>query len=82
VEFSKIFKKILDNNIPLWYIRIKHIPLGYTKRKGEMNMSKETIAFDPVVRPKNGQQFTAPRIPYWKSPKYKKAMQERKDVQK
>ena len=39
-------------------------------------MSRESIAFDPVARPKNGAQFTTPRIPYWKTPAYKKAKAE------
>ncbi len=41
--------------------------------------TKETIALNPIRRPKNGQQFMAPRLPYWKTPEYKKAMQERKE---
>ena len=44
-------------------------------------MKKETIALNPVVRPKNNQQFMAKRLPYWKTPEYKKAMQERKENQ-
>ena len=39
-------------------------------------MSRESIALNPVVRPKNGAQFMAPRIPYWKTPAYKKAKAE------
>lgn len=34
-------------------------------------MSKESIALQPVVRPKNNQQFMAKRLPYWKTAKYK-----------
>ena len=45
----------------------------------EKKITKETIALNPVVRPKNNQQFMAPRLPYWKTPEYKKAMQERKE---
>ena len=40
-------------------------------------MKKETIALNPVVRPKNNQQFMAPRLPYWKTTEYKKMMAER-----
>jgi hypothetical protein len=29
-------------------------------------MIKETIALNPVVRPKNNQQFITPKLPYWK----------------
>ena len=43
--------------------------------------SNESIALCPVRRPKNGQQFMAKRLPYWKTPEYKKAMQERKEAQ-
>ena len=39
--------------------------------------TKETIALNPVNRPKNGQQFMAKRLPYWKTPEYKKMMAER-----
>jgi hypothetical protein len=39
--------------------------------------TKETIALNPVVRPKNNQQFMAKRLPYWKTAEYKKAMAER-----
>ena len=42
--------------------------------------SNESIALCPVRRPKNGQQFMAPRLPYWKTPEYKKAKQERKEA--
>ena len=35
---------------------------------------KETIALNPVVRPKNNQQFMAKRLPYWKTIEYKRAM--------
>ena len=43
-----------------------------------MNKStKETIALNPVVRPKNNQQFMAKRLPYWKTAEYKRAMAER-----
>ena len=45
-------------------------------------MSKESIAFDPVVRPKNGAQFTAPRVPYWKTPAYKKRNQNAESLPK
>ena len=41
---------------------------------------KETIALNPVVRPKNNQQFMAKRLPYWKTPEYKKAMQEKENT--
>ena len=41
--------------------------------------SKETIALNPVVRPKNNQQFMARRLPYWKTAEYKKAMLERRE---
>ena len=34
--------------------------------------SRESIALNPVIRPKNGQQFMAPRLPYWKTTEYKK----------
>lgn len=34
--------------------------------------TKETIALNPVVRPKNNQQFMAKRLPYWKTVEYKK----------
>lgn len=34
-------------------------------------MKRETIALDPVVRPKNNQQFMAPKLPYWKTKEYK-----------
>ena len=40
-------------------------------------MTKETIALNPVVRPKNGRQFTARKLPYWKTNEYKRAIQER-----
>lgn len=39
--------------------------------------TRETIALNPVVRPKNGAQFTTPKIPYWKTPTYKKAKLEK-----
>lgn len=39
-------------------------------------MKKETIALNPVVRPKNGQQFMARRLPYWKTLEYKKLREE------
>ncbi len=42
-------------------------------------MIKESIALNPVVRPKNGQQFMAKRLPYWKTQEYKRAMQKRKE---
>lgn len=35
-------------------------------------MTKETIALNPVVRPKNNQQFMARKLPYYKTPHYKK----------
>lgn len=34
-------------------------------------MTKETIALNPTNRPKNNQQFMAPKLPYWKTPKHK-----------
>lgn len=40
-------------------------------------MKKETIALNPVVRPKNNQQFMAPSVPYWKTSEYKKMMAEK-----
>lgn len=54
---------------------------SYSERRKimEKKFTKETIALNPVVRPKNNQQFMAPRLPYWKTPEYKKAMQERKE---
>lgn len=52
---------------------------GITHIRKEKKKMKETIALNPVVRPKNGQQFMAKRLPYWKTPEYKKAMQERKE---
>ena len=39
-------------------------------------MIKETIALNPVNRPKNGQQFMAKRLPYWKTAEYKKMIRE------
>jgi hypothetical protein len=41
-------------------------------------MKKETIALNPIARPKNNQQFMARRLPYWKTPEYKKAKLENK----
>lgn len=40
-------------------------------------MTKETIALNPVNRPKNNQQFCARRLPYWKTEAYKKAQAEK-----
>lgn len=43
-------------------------------------MNKESIALDPVRRPKNNQQFMAKRLPYWKTAAYRKLKEaERKD---
>jgi hypothetical protein len=39
-------------------------------------MNKETIALNPVRRPKNNQQFMAKKLPYWKTPEYQKKMLE------
>lgn len=44
-------------------------------------MTKETIALNPVVRPKNNQQFMAKRLPYWKTDAYKKAQAEKEKKQ-
>ena len=38
--------------------------------------TKETIALNPVRRPKNNQQFMAKRLPYWKTAEYKKAKEQ------
>ena len=46
-----------------------------------MLKSKETIALNPVVRPKNNQQFMTQRLPYWKTTEYKKAMQEKQALE-
>lgn len=40
-------------------------------------MTKETIALNPVNRPKNNQQFMTPKLPYWKTTAYKKALAEK-----
>jgi hypothetical protein len=45
----------------------------YRKREiKEIKTMRETIALNPTNRPKNGQQFMAPRLPYWKTVEYKK----------
>lgn len=31
----------------------------------------ESIALNPVIRPKNNQQFMARRTPYWKTSEYR-----------
>lgn len=51
-----------------------------TKTTNKFN--KETIALNPVRRPKNGQQFMAKRLPYWKTSEYKKAVQESRQSEK
>lgn len=57
----------------MWYNK-------YRKReiKEIKTMTKrDTIALNPTNRPKNGQQFCTPRVPYWKTPEYKKMMAEK-----
>lgn len=41
-------------------------------KKKRMIKMRETIALNPVNRPKTNQQFMTPRIPYWKTVEYKK----------
>lgn len=55
---------------------LRHRQKQKTNKERNLKMTNtisknESIALNPVIRPKNNQQFMARRTPYWKTSEYK-----------
>ena len=60
----------------VYYKRIKAQTKTKNKKERYLKMTNtvsknESIALNPVIRPKNNQQFMARRTPYWKTSEYR-----------